>query len=228
MWAVWWCGKCQLSPKTQVKPTDGWFCYKQDQSPYCVWWAWVEAGSTESSHEAQGLSEGLSTSQTGRSFIPFTSSQSSSRCAASSVLEDDTAGGRSGKCPESKYPWNRTSGPYPRTRRAPLRITDPDSTHRFEANPWQAVSSSERAPQGCCDVPTFRCWEAPTTSGWASRPTSPVQCSSLPSSSEVLRRFGLRTPRCFFCAGYNCRYLPCLKIKLEEDLNIYVFKHFRK
>ena len=109
MWAVW-CGKCQLSPKTQVKPTDGWFCYKQDQSPYCVWWAWVEAGSTESSHDAQGLSEGLSTSQTGRSFIPFTSSQSSSHCAASSVPENNTAGGWSGKCPTSKvslkpYKW---------------------------------------------------------------------------------------------------------------------------
>lgn len=55
--------KMPVFPQTQVKPTDRWFCYKQDQGPYHVWRACVEAGSTESSRGAQSLTEGLNTSE---------------------------------------------------------------------------------------------------------------------------------------------------------------------
>ena len=159
MWAVW-CGKCQLSPKTQVKPTDGWFCYKQDQSPYCVWWAWVELAAQKALMMLKVSVRGWAQAkQAVHSFLsPAVSPVHIVRQALCQRTTLQVGGAES--APRQKYPWNHTSGPYRRTRRTPLRITDPDSIHPFEANPWQAVSSSERAPQGCCDVPTFHCRES--------------------------------------------------------------------
>lgn len=120
---------------------------------------------------------------------------------------------------------DHTAGPEEHLS-ASLTLTASTHLKRTPGRPSPPQSEPRRAAVTC--PPSIAGSHTPITSGWASHPTSPVQCSSSPSSSEGLRRFGLRTPRCFFCAGYNCRYLPCLKIKLEADLNIYVFKHFRK
>lgn len=66
--------KCQFSHKTEIKPTDHWFCYKQEHGPYYVLQARVKAGSAENARDAQRFSEGLSTCETGCSFIHLTDS----------------------------------------------------------------------------------------------------------------------------------------------------------
>lgn len=225
MWAVWWCGKCQFSPKHRSNLQIAGFVTNRTRAP-------IMSGGPGSRLAAQKVLVKLKVSLRGwtrvnRPFIHSFNQQSSSHCVASSLLEFDTADGRSRKCPTSKVSLKPYQWATPQEQNT--------SPHHWpgQHRPICSKHLAGRLPLGgncgCCGVPIFHCWESHLDNlGWATRPTSSGQCSSLSSSSEVLKFFGLRTPGCFFCAGYIYRHLPCLKIKLEKDLNIYVFKPFRK
>lgn len=202
MWAIWWCGKCQFPQN--IGQTYRWLVLLQTGPGPPSRLAGLGRGWQHRKFSWNSRSHwGAEHKPNRRSFIPLTSSPAHTVWQAlcwRTTLQMDGAG----SAPRQKDPWNHTSGPYRRSRRTPLRIPDPDSTDPSAANTCRHLLLG--GSRGRCDVPTFHRWRShPNNLGWATRPTSPVQWASLSRSSEVLKLFGLRTPGCFFSAGYIYR-----------------------
>ena len=118
MWAIWWCGKCQ---------------FPQNIGQTYRWLVLLQTGPGPLSRLASRLAAQkvlvkLKVSLRGwtqakQAFIHSFNQQSGSHCVASAVLEDDTADGRSRKCPAPKgslkpYQWTvpqeqKNTSPHP-------------------------------------------------------------------------------------------------------------------
>lgn len=121
MWAVWWCGKCQF-PQNIGQTYRSLILLQTGPGPLSrlagLGRGWQHRKFSWNSRSHWGAEH-----KRNRPFIHSFNQQSSSHCVASSVLEDDTADGRSGKCPVSKvslkpYQWTipqeqKNTSPHP-------------------------------------------------------------------------------------------------------------------